>query len=233
MIKRGLAVTSPLLLIALAVSAYGWVTASPEALYPVHWGIDGHPDRFAGRNQAFLIMPAIMLGMTLLFCVLPAIDPRGRNLERSPAIYLAAWIGTIAFMTVIHVITSASSSGLIPGADDTLVPIIVPIGIGILLILIGNFLGKARPNWFVGVRTPWTLSSDLSWEKTHRLTGRLMVLGGLAMLIATFVLPAEHATVIVIAGSLGPAIVGVVYSYFVWRSDPARETASPEEVGEE
>lgn len=229
MIKRGLALTSPLLLLTFAVSAYAWMMASPDALYPVHWGIDGQPDRFAGRNQAFLMMPAIMLGMTLLFCILPGIDPRGGNLKRSPAIYLVAWVGTIAFMTAVHVVTSASSSGLMPGADDALVPVVVPVGIGILLILIGNFLGKARPNWFVGVRTPWTLSSDLSWDKTHRLTGRLMVLGGLVILGGAFLLQAEATVYLVIAGSVVPALVGVVYSYFVWKSDPARETASPNE----
>lgn len=230
MIKPGLTLTLPLLLLTLGVSAYAWLMASPDALYPVHWGIDGEPDRFAGRTQAFLMMPAIMLGMTLLFCILPGIDPRGDNLKRSPAIYLVAWVGTIAFMTVVHVVTSASSSGLIHGADDSLVSFVVPVGVGILLMLIGNFLGKARPNWFVGVRTPWTLSSDLSWDKTHRLTGRLMVLGGLAILAGTVLLQPEATVYLVIAGSVVPAVIGVVYSYFVWKSDPARETASSEEM---
>lgn len=231
MIRRGLAFTLPFLLITLGISAYGWLNADPSALYPVHWGIDGQPDRFAGRNQAFLMMPAIMLGMTVLFCILPAIDPRGRNLQRSAPIYLVAWIGTIVFMTAVHVVTSASSSGLLPDADANLVPVVMPIGIGLLMIAIGNFLGKARPNWFVGVRTPWTLSSDLSWDKTHRLTGRLMVLGGIGIVAGGLLLPAEAGFYVILAGSLVPAVIGIVYSYFVWRSDPARETHSDDGDG--
>ena len=111
-------------------------------------------------------------------------------------------------------------------------PQLVSGGVSILLIAIGNMLGKARPNWFFGIRTPWTLSSDLAWDKTHRVTGRLMVIGGLVMLAAVVLLPVKFAFLILLIGAIGPAAFGIVYSYIVWKSDPDRETHASSDTDE-
>lgn len=104
------------------------------------------------------------------------------------------------------------------------VPHIVLPATAVLFIVIGNYLGKTRSNFFAGIRTPWTLSSDYSWEKTHHLTGRLFVLAGAATLIASFALAAKFAAEIMVAGVLASALVGIIASYIYWRRDPLRHS---------
>jgi uncharacterized membrane protein len=110
--------------------------------------------------------------------------------------------------------------------------IAVPVIVGALLMVLGNVLGKFRPNWFAGIRTPWTLSSTESWNKTHRLGGRLFVLLGLLFIIAAVF----HQTwTYILAGVMAAAIIiGLfVYSYVVWKRDPdarpANRWTGPEE----
>ena len=100
-------------------------------------------------------------------------------------------------------------------------PRFIGLAVGAMFFVMGNVLGKLRPNWFFGVRTPWTLSSKLSWNKTHRLAGWVFVLGGLLLMAAGLVgTPTAMgiAFAVLMAGVLG----AVTYSYFVWRSDPDR-----------
>jgi uncharacterized membrane protein len=88
-------------------------------------------------------------------------------------------------------------------------------------VLVGSVLGKVRPNWFVGVKTPWTLSSKLSWAKTHRLAGWVFIAMGLG-LMASGIFRAKAAFVVTIAIGAAGMIWTMIYSYLVWRSDPGR-----------
>ena len=102
------------------------------------------------------------------------------------------------------------------------VNLVLSVATGLLFIVIGNVLGKVRSNFMFGVRTPWTLSSDLSWNKTHRLVGRLFVLLGLATIVVG-VVGGTTAFVVVLLGGIGVVlVVAFVYSYQVWKSDPAK-----------
>jgi uncharacterized membrane protein len=93
--------------------------------------------------------------------------------------------------------------------------------LGVLFSVLGSVLGKVRPNWFVGIRTPWTLSSTRSWDKTHRLGGRLFLACGIATLVCGLVRPASGVSVML--GTILPStLVLVAYSYLVWRDDPDR-----------
>jgi uncharacterized membrane protein len=101
---------------------------------------------------------------------------------------------------------------------------VLPIGIGILLVLIGNLLPRARPNWFVGIRTPWTLSSDRVWEKTHRIGGRVFVAGGILILLSALGPPRLSSIVLVTVIVLCTATV-LIYSYAEWKRE--QSPASP------
>ena len=96
---------------------------------------------------------------------------------------------------------------------------IVPMLIGALLVVMGNVLPRARSNWFYGIRTPWTLSSDRVWVRTHRLGGYTMIGAGLVIVAAGAFLPLPACLVVVISASLVAAIVPAVYSYFIWKQD--------------
>ena len=215
---------------ALILAALGWLGTDDAARIPVHWGLDGQPDRYGGRAEAFLVLPTIMIGLSALFAILPAIDPRGRNLERSRVVLDTVWAGTLALMLVLQAVMVALGLGWIENDGASVMPMIILAAIGALFVLFGNVLGKARPNWFVGVRTPWTLSSDLAWDKTHRLTGRLMVLSGLVILTMIWFLSPENQVILVLVAALAPAPVGMAYSYLIWRRDPDRQTATPNDA---
>ncbi len=98
------------------------------------------------------------------------------------------------------------------------VPRVAPIGSAVLFIIIGNTLPRARPNWFFGIRTPWTLSSDRVWERTHRLGGYIMLLGGALIALAAVVSP-RWAIVVLIGTAVLTTAVALIYSYVLWRRE--------------
>jgi uncharacterized membrane protein len=210
-----------LLIVAMiAVSAWIWPSIPDDARLPVHWNLDGEPDRYGSKVEALLAMPIVALVLTAVFLVLPYFEPRRRNLEQSAKLWNAAAIGTALLIAAIHVFLVLSAIG----QPVDLKVILLPAAAG-LFILLGNYLGKTRSNWFAGIRTPWTLSSDYAWEKTHRWAGRLFVLTGLVTLAAWFVADVKTAAWVMIAAIGVTALVSIVLSYVYWRNDPNRVEA--------
>lgn len=233
MIRKGLIASVPLIAIMVAIAVYGWIATPAGAAIPVHWRLDGTPDRYGAKLEGFALLPAIALGLTALFAVLPRIDPRGANLQRSPAPYLVAWIGVLAILTAAQAMLTLVATGAVSAEESAaLMPRVVVVAVSLLFVALGNVLGKARPNWFVGVRTPWTLSSDYSWDKTHRLIGRLWVAAGVLSVVAALFAPAPWLFAVLLTGVLGSALVAVVMSYVWWRRDPVRETRSASVEGD-
>jgi uncharacterized membrane protein len=181
---------------------------------PVHWNLRGQPDRYGGKLEGLLLLPAITMGLYLLFLVLPRIDPRGVNYQYFARAYTWIRLTLVGMMALIHALVLLVALGY--RVD---VGLVVPLAVGILLCIIGSFMGQFRPNWFVGVRTPWTLSSNLSWNKTNRLGGRMCMVTGIAMLFFAFV---HNAWTLSIALALVAAMIVwlPIYSYLVWRRDP-------------
>jgi uncharacterized membrane protein len=114
--------------------------------------------------------------------------------------------------------------------NDIDIAAIALFGSGAMFIVIGNFLGKTRSNWFFGIRTPWTLASDRSWSRTHRLGGQLFVALGLLTLAVTVLLDPMIATWVMLGGLALPVAWLVAYSYMAWRDDPNRETGGAGEA---
>ena len=121
----------------------------------------------------------------------------------------------------LHVLFVAAALG-----TDVEISRVVLIGIGVLFLVIGNYLPKVRPNYLMGIRTPWTLASDLSWARTHRLGGRLFVLEGLVLLVLGLLdVGPEMLIVTMIAAIVIMLIVVSAYSYQVWKADPEKRPA--------
>lgn len=197
------------------VSAWAW-SQMPDTV-PVHFGLDGKPDRYGHKSEILLLMPALTLGLGLLLAFLPSIEPRRGNLAQSGQFYYAAWIGGLLVMAGAHAFVVMAGMGVqwdFPRWTLTTV--------SVLFLVLGNFMSKTRPNFFAGIRTPWTLSSDHSWEKTHRLGGFMFVAAGLLGLIMTWTAPLFWAVAALLAALLLAAIVPVVASFFYWRDDPER-----------
>ena len=228
MIRLGLLISLIAFVIAAAFSAYGWLNTEPGAQVPVHFDLSGEPDRYGSKAEAFLFLPALLLGITFLLSIAPEIDPRGKNVRRSRPLYIVGWIiGVVAIAGGQGLITWTALGG---GVDGAVMARSVAVFIALIMVLIGLVVAKARPNFFAGIRTPWTLSSDLSWDKTHRWASRLYLVVGLAGLAAAFTLPPEVTVIALMTGLLGATLGLVIYSWWVWKHDPARETLAPDEA---
>jgi len=225
MIRKGLLFSIPVLVAMFALSVWAYSGASPDVEYPVHWGLSGQPDRYGHALEAFFVLPFVALAVTAVFTFVPLLDPRGENIRRSAPFYLTTWAAVLLFMGVLHGAMTLSAMGLYD-PDHTQLPRLMASGVGLLLLVMGNVLGKARPNWFAGVRTPWTLSSDLAWDKTHRLAGRLFVVVGAAGAVAAWLAPISWTLPLLVGGSLGTTLISVIYSWGVWRTAPDRRTGA-------
>ncbi|MBX7167565.1 MAG: SdpI family protein [Pirellulales bacterium] len=205
-----------IILCMFAASAVLW-TRAPVRM-PVHWNLAGEPDRYAGKVEGLLLMPFMALLSYGLLLLLPRIDPNRIAYDAFAHAYQVIRVALVAFFAALHAMLLLVAFGY-----PVNVSLVVPLGIGILFCLLGHFMGTFRPNWFVGVRTPWTLSSETSWNKTHRLAGWLFMVTGFAM----FLLAVLHNawTLAIVLGLVALMVIGLpVYSYFVWRDDPQRKT---------
>ncbi len=203
----------PQLLILAAMFAVGvlrWSTA-PQRM-PMHWNLRGEVDRFGGRLEGLFFLPLVALLLYGLLLALPRLDPHRANYNSFAGAYHALRLVLLLFMGLMH-------GALLWGGAR--MPSFMGLLVGVLLTVLGLLLPRLGTNWFAGIRTPWTLSSQLSWEKTHRLAGRLFVAAGLVMLVVSQLdgtwLWRLMAPVIGVA-----VLLPVLYSYWVWREDPER-----------
>ena len=202
-----------LVVAALAAAVSVWAYARLPATVATHWDLHGTPDGYSSRLWAVAVMPLVILGMTGLFNVLPKVDPKGENYAKFVDTYWLIANAILVFTGLAHALILANGLGYTVQVDRLL-----PVGVGLLLAFLGNYLTRIEPNWFIGVRTPWTLSSDAVWRKVHRTAGWLFVIGGLVIAAGAFAprgafVPLFVATIIVAAG------IPVVQSYVLWKRE--------------
>ncbi|MFM9865880.1 MAG: SdpI family protein [Micropepsaceae bacterium] len=200
-----------------AVSAWAWATIPEGTQLPMQINVHGNPVRYVDKTQFLVLMPATALAVTLLFWFLPRIDPRRANLEASAKFWSAGAILSVALLAYVHALLVLNATVLKIDLLSALVP-----ALSVLFIGLGNYLGKTKSNWFGGVRTPWSMSSEYSWEQTHRWSGRMMVASGLAALVAWFFVDTKTAFIILIGLVLATSALSIVLSYIFWRADPER-----------
>jgi uncharacterized membrane protein len=179
-----------------------------------HWGIDGQPNGWSSRLSAALLMPVLALVLWGVLRALPAIDPRRANYAKFQGTYDLVVNAILTFLVALHAWVLGTALGWPMPSMQRL----MPVSMGALFLVLGNFLPRARPNWWFGIRTPWTLSSDTVWARTHRIGGYLMSVAGLACVLAVFLPPAWSLGVIVVAVSVS-SLGSVVYSYFAWKQE--------------
>ena len=213
--RPAVAVTLVALLAMVVLSA--WAAPRMPERVPMHWDLRGDVDRYGSAWEALVLTPLLTVGLSALLWFLPSVDPRKDNLRRSAGAYNAVWIATVMLLLVLHATLTLGPATTL----DLPVLSIVPVALGVLFVVVGVYLPRTSSNWFLGVRTPWTLTSELSWRRTHRLAGVLFVVLGLALIAVALV--ARSATALVAGGGAALiALVSVVYSYLVWRTDAAR-----------
>jgi uncharacterized membrane protein len=201
-------IASLLITLALTIAVYPTV---PDKVVS-HWNAAGQADGYMSKFWGLGLIPIIMLAFVGLFAVLPRIDPYKKNYGKFRNYYEGFILLFILFMLAIQAQIILWSIGyqVIPNLT-------FPFLIGTLFIYIGFLLGHAEQNWFVGIRTPWTLSSETVWKKTHELGGKLFKIAGVISFIG--VLAGEYAMWFILVPVLGVAVYTVMYSYFEYQKE--------------
>jgi uncharacterized membrane protein len=147
-----------------------------------HWNANDQVNGYIPRFWGVFLMPLVTLGMFLLFMLIPNIDPLKANIAKFRGVFNVFITCIVGFMLYIHALTLLWSLGYTSfGMSKAMLP-----ALGLLLILIGNVMRQAKRNWFIGIRTPWTLSSDTVWDKTHQLGAILFMVSGVLALLGGF-----------------------------------------------
>lgn len=213
----------PGLLALMAATIFSiWAYPQLPAEVATHFDIHGVADDWSTRRFAAAMVP-VMLFLTLVISViLPKIDPRRANYSLFNPTYWTVVTTVMLLLLGIHVLVLGSALGWKVNLGRWGF-----IGMGAMLIVLGNLMSRVRPNWFLGIRTPWTLSSDTVWRKTHRFGGMAFVLAGCCFLAAAMV-TAPWAPYAAFGATAVAGLSSVVYSYLVWRREPREaEAGSP------
>jgi uncharacterized membrane protein len=209
----------PLLIVLAAVVASAVAYPNLPTTIPTHWDMLGRPNGWSSRVWGGWVMPIVLLATYALMRALPAIDPRGSNYAKFGGAFEGIIVSIMLFMLGMHIIILRAALGY-----PVAVQRVVPVGIGVLFVVIGNLLPRARPNWFVGIRTPWTLSSDRVWEKTHRVGGHVFVAGGILIVLGALAMQ-QWAHIVLIAVILACTATVLIYSYLEWKREQSLASA--------
>jgi uncharacterized membrane protein len=190
-----------------------WIYPDLAGTFPLHWNADGIPDRFAAKSQ-LLWLAALVIGIPLFMDLLPRFDPRRKNYDYFSTSYQYMKLGSTAFMAFILVFSIQSGRS----QEQILSTRYMMAGMGLLFMVLGNYMTKVRSNFFVGIKTPWTLSSDEVWRKTHRVGGWGFFVTGLVIMAAGFVLTGKPLFNLVIGLILLVTVGTYLYSYLLYRS---------------
>jgi uncharacterized membrane protein len=178
---------------------------------PSHWNIRGEIDAYSSRFWGAFGIPLLNAGIYVMMLVTPLIDPRRENYRKFAGAYRVFRTVFVVFMTGVYLLVLASAFGYRIPVDRA-----VMAGISILFLVMGNYMGQVRHNYFVGFKTPWTLANEQVWQKTHRLGGRLWVAAGAIGLVASLLRGTRGGVLLGI--SIGAAaIIPMVYSYVEFR----------------
>ncbi len=182
------------------------------ALIPVHYNAAGKPDNFASPIKFLTNIVPENIVLYLVFLALPKIDPKKNNYFFFTRAYFFIRFAVHLFLSALACISLLAATGW-----KLNIPRLITLGVMILFSILGNYMINIKPNWFVGIRTPWTLSNPLVWKKTHSLGGRMMFILGITGFVLILILPpaASPAIVLIAAGIL--VVFAFLYSYILYR----------------
>lgn len=184
---------------------------------PIHWGFDGQPDGWGGKSS-ILFTASLPFAMLLLFAVLPRMDPKGKNFQRFQPVYRIFLILLTVFMCGVSWLSELTVYNVLP-SGGSLVNTLVMGGLGLVLLVLGNYMPRIKQNYTFGCRTPWALNDEHNWNRTQRMGGIVfVVMGAVLLLVSVFAtLLGETLTLALLLGALlGGCVWIYVYSYLVF-----------------
>jgi uncharacterized membrane protein len=210
--KNTLIISIILIAIAISAGAVFW-NRLPDQMAS-HWDINDQVNGTMPKFWGMSLMPLITLGMLVLFLIVPSIDPLKANIAKFRESFNLFIVLIIAFMLYIHGLTLAWSLGY---QDFKMSAAMLPF-MGVLFIAVGFMLRKAKRNFFIGIRTPWTLSNDTVWDKTHQLGSILFLVSGALTIIGGFI-GGMTAFWLMYVPLIGSSLFLVIYSYVLYREE--------------
>ena len=205
--KFTIIITSVIVLIPMLVGVAFW-DALPEQV-AIHWGASGEPDRWCAKAFAVYAVPLIMVALHWACLFATRFDKKNRN-QNPKMMNITYWL-VPAVSWVANGMTYADALG-----KDIDVIRLLPIIMGVLFLLIGNYLPKCTPNRTVGIRIKWTLADEENWNATHRFGGKVWFIGAIVIL-ASSLLPAKISVCVMIAAMLAIALAPIIYSYCFYK----------------
>jgi uncharacterized membrane protein len=187
-----------------------------------HWNARGEVDGYIGRFWGLFLLPLIFVGLALLFLAIPRIDPLQANIEQFRRYYDGFVILLFIFLLSIYTHTILWNISIEISPNITF-----PIGVGILLYYSGILLEHAKRNWFIGIRTPWTLSNDRVWERTHQRGAKLFKIAGVIAVAGVFF--ERYAMFFVLVPVILVAIYTISYSYFEYQKEMGKRIKDAQE----
>lgn len=202
--KKMILFTLVLLLLPIVMGLFLW-NQLPDTVV-THWGADNQPDGYSSKAFAVIGLPAILLAIHLICIIATNIDPKAKNINNK-MFSVVIWI-----CPFISIVTCAMVYGYNLGYQFDM-GFFSSLLIGVLYIILGNFIPKIKQNYTIGFRIPWALNNSDNWYHTHRFGGKCMVIGGIALLATS---PFENVWVLLVVAII-PCILPVIYSYMYYR----------------
>ena len=205
-------ITISLIIIAISFGIGIYLYPQMPAQIPSHWNVEGEVDGYMPKFWGLFLMPIISLGLLLLFLVIPKIDPLKENIKKFRKYFNGFILLMILFLFYIYLLTIAWSFNIQGNMTIMMIP-----ALAILFYYIGILTANAKRNWFIGIRTPWTLSSDAVWDKTHQLGGKLFKAAAVISLAG--VLFGKYAIWFMLIPIIGVSIYTIIYSYVEFQKE--------------
>jgi uncharacterized membrane protein len=207
----------PIVLVGMVLFAIAVYPRLPAEI-PTHWGLNGEVNGTMPKFPGAFLLPGIAFIIWLALPALRQIDPREEHYEKFSETFWIVVNLAVLVMALIEVLSLGYALGW-PVDMGRAIPALV----GVLFVAIGNYLPRLRSNWWMGIRTPWTMSSERVWRETHRMAGPVFVIGGLVCLASVFT-PSPVRLALPILALLVATMIPIVYSYVVWRREAERHS---------
>ena len=209
--KKMIIITTLVTLLPILLGILLWEKL-PDSI-ATHWGADGQANGWSNKAFAVFGMPCILAAIHLFSVCVTLNDPKRKNIHKKP-LALVFWI-----VPVVSLVTSGFTYMAALGSDID-IRLIVSIMMGILFIILGNYMPKLQQNYTVGIKFPWTLNSVENWNRTHRFGGKLFIAGGVLTAVSGILSPLLGETswiVIVLTITIACAVVPMGYSFWLFK----------------
>ena len=204
-----------IILVSLVLFSFGigiyFYPQMPEKMAS-HWNIKGEVDGYLSKSWGLFLMPIILIGVVLLYLIAPKIDPLKKNIEKFRKYFDGFIVLLLLFLFYLYTLTIFWNLGLKFDIGQAIIP-----ALAVLFYYCGVLLEKAKRNWFIGIRTPWTLSNDVVWDKTHKIGGKLFKIAGIIAIFGIFF--QKYALFFILAPIILVVVCATIYSYTEYQKE--------------